>query len=123
MEVNEMAGSRADYISPAERGGLSTKVKQEVFFAFKPFPWEVRTASDMIGFINILLIVISFILGIKIYRKTKNQKVLIILIIVALSFMVFALGTYNYGSALRHRDKTSLLLIMFICQYYFGRKN
>lgn len=122
MEVNEMAGSRADYISPAERGGLSTKVKQEVFFAFKPFPWEVRTASDMIGFINILLIVISFILGIKIYRKTKNQKVLIILIIVALSFMVFALGTYNYGSALRHRDKTSLLLIMFICQYYFGRK-
>lgn len=122
MEVNEMAGSRADYISPAERGGLSTKVKQEVFFAFKPFPWEVRTASDMIEFINILLIVISFILGIKIYRKTKNQKVLIILIIVALSFMVFALGTYNYGSALRHRDKTSLLLIMFICQYYFGRK-
>ena len=56
------------------------------------------------------------------YRHTKNEKIIIICLIVLVSYLVFALGTYNYGSALRHRDKTSLLLLMFISQYYFGRK-
>lgn len=120
-QENLNSTSRADYLTPNESNGIINKFKQEIYFAFKPFPWEIRTFSDVIGFSNILFIWFSFYLGIRLYLKDRNENILIVLIIFAVMNFVFALGTYNYGSALRHRDKSSLLLIMFICHYYIYR--
>ncbi|MCD8914588.1 glycosyltransferase family 39 protein [Staphylococcus simulans] len=114
--------ARADYITPQESAGLSSKVKQIFYFSTKPFPWEVRNISDITGFFNIVLILISFIWAILIYRTTKNKKVLLIVMIVLVSYCLFAFGTYNYGTALRHRDKFSVLLMMFISYYLINRK-
>lgn len=117
-EQNITPTSRADYIMPGESDGIVKNIKQELFFVLKPLPWEIRTISDVVGLTNLLFIWISIFLGIKLYVKSKNENILIILLIVVISYFVFALGTYNYGSALRHRDKSSMLLFMFICQYY-----
>ncbi|RIL87796.1 hypothetical protein BUY80_16115, partial [Staphylococcus equorum] len=111
-EQNITPTSRADYIMPGESDGIVKNIKQELFFVLKPLPWEIRTISDVVGLTNLLFIWISIFLGIKLYVKSKNENILIILLIVVISYFVFALGTYNYGSALRHRDKSSMLLFM-----------
>lgn len=112
------SSSRADYMIASESGGIVNKFKQEIFFVLKPFPWEIRNISDVVGFGNVLFILLSFLIGLKLYLKSGNEKILIILLIVGMTYFVFALGTYNYGSALRHRDKSSMLLLMFACQYF-----
>ncbi|MBO0387403.1 MULTISPECIES: glycosyltransferase family 39 protein [Staphylococcus] len=121
--TNEIRSTaRADYITPQESVSISGKAKQIVYFVTKPFPWEVRNFSDITGFFNIFFILLSFIIAIDVYRKTNNRKILIILIVVFISYGLFAFGTYNYGTALRHRDKYSLLLMMFISYYLVNRK-
>lgn len=119
--------SRADYLIPGSTSGfineLLFKIKQEIFFFTKPFFWEIRNFADLIGFLNTAFILLGIFLGIYIYIKSKNKRVLILLIMVLSIYSVFALGTYNYGTALRHRDKASMLLTLFIPYfYYFIRK-
>lgn len=116
------SSSRADYMIAKQSGGFLNKIKQEVYFVLKPFPWEIRNLSDVIGFGNVLLILLSFFIGVKLYLKDRDEKILIVLLIVAITYFVFALGTYNYGSALRHRDKSSMLLLMFACQCFIIRE-
>lgn len=114
--------SRADYISVNEANGLQTKVKQITFFLLKPFPWEVRTLADVIGLFDICVVLLATILALRLYKKTKNKCILIVLITVYGMFFTFAIGTYNYGTALRHRDKVTMLLTMFINYYIFYKR-
>ncbi|MDT0695300.1 hypothetical protein [Mammaliicoccus sciuri] len=119
--------SRADYLIPGSSSGfindLIFKLKQEVFFIAKPFIWEIRGFADLTGFLNTTFILLGILLGIYIYIKSKNKRIIILLVMVLSIYFVFALGTYNYGTALRHRDKGSMLLTLFIPYfYYFNRK-
>ncbi|MBF7016775.1 glycosyltransferase family 39 protein [Staphylococcus durrellii] len=114
--------SRADYISVNESNGLQTKMKQVTYFLLKPFPWEVKTLADVIGVFDIWVILLATFLALVLYKKTKNKAILIVLITVYGTFITFAIGTYNYGTALRHRDKVAMLLTMFINYYIFYKK-
>jgi hypothetical protein len=114
--------SRADYISVNEANGIQTKLKQVTYFLLKPFPWEVRTLSDIIGLFDICVILVATFLAILLYKQTKNKMILIVLFTVYGMFITFAIGTYNYGTALRHRDKVAMLLTMFINYYIFYKK-
>lgn len=119
------AAARADYLAPQQGGIFSNiifKIEQVIYFMTKPFPWEIRSLSDIVGFLNVMLVLLSILLAIKLYKKTKNPKILLIILIVLVLYVVFAMGTYNYGTALRHRDKASLLLIMFIPYYFVLRR-
>jgi hypothetical protein len=114
--------SRADYISVNEANGIQTKLKQVTYFLLKPFPWEVRKLSDIIGLFDICMILVATFLAILLYKQTKNKMILIVLFTVYGMFITFAIGTYNYGTALRHRDKVAMLLTMFINYYIFYKK-
>lgn len=114
--------SRADYLSVNESNGLQTKLKQITFFLLKPFPWEVRTFADVIGLFDICVILLATFLALRLYKKTKNKRILIVLITVYGMFFTFAIGTYNYGTALRHRDKVAMVLTMFINYYIFYKR-
>lgn len=114
--------SRADYLSVNESNGLQTKLKQITFFLLKPFPWEVRTFADVIGLFDICIILLATFLALRLYKKTKNKRILIVLITVYGMFFIFAIGTYNYGTALRHRDKVAMVLTMFINYYIFYKR-
>ena len=92
------------------------------YFLLKPFPWEVRTLSDIIGLFDICVILVATFLAILLYKHTKNKMILIVLFTVYGMFITFAIGTYNYGTALRHRDKVAMLLTMFINYYIFYKK-
>ncbi|MBF7018357.1 hypothetical protein ISO99_00425 [Staphylococcus sp. 18_1_E_LY] len=114
--------SRADYLSVNESNGLQTKLKQITFFLLKPFPWEVRTFADVIGLFDICVILLATFLALRLYKKTKNKRILIVLITVYGMFFTFAIGTYKYGTALRHRDKVAMVLTMFINYYIFYKR-
>ena len=109
--------ARADYLHINETQNIQTKTKQIIYFLIKPLPWEVRNFSDIIGVVNITFILISTYLAVKTYMYEKNKDILIVLIAIYFVFIIFSLGTYNYGTALRHRDKVTMLFTMFISYY------
>ncbi len=110
--------SRADYISKNQSNSILTNIEQEIYFVIKPLPWEVRSGSDIVGFGNIAFILFSIYCAIRIYKESHNEKIIIVLMTVISLYLTFALGTFNYGTALRHRDKSSMLLIMFLVYYF-----
>lgn len=115
--------SRADYLKHEATSGfindLIFKVKQEIYFMFKPFFWEIRNFADLLGFFNVFFILLGILIAVYVYRKTNNKRIIILLTMILTFYFVFALGTYNYGTALRHRDKASMLLTLYIPYFYY----
>lgn len=118
--------ARADYLTSYSGSGLSSiidyRLPQIFYFFTKPFPWEISTVQDIVGFINVFVILTGLFLSIYIYIKKKNQKILTVILIVMIIYFTYALGTSNYGTALRHRDKISILIVMFWPYYYYFRR-
>lgn len=82
-----------------------------VYFLFSPMPWDIRNQSDMIAFLLDSMFYVYLLVGIfrninRIDFKSEENKILICLLIgLLISVSVFALGTSNTGTALRHRSK------------------
>ncbi len=76
------------------------------YFLFSPFPWNVEKLSHIIGMIDgfVYLIIFYFIL-LNLKNTWKDPFLKIILIILICYIFIFALGVSNFGSALRHRTK------------------
>lgn len=111
--------ARADYLHINEEKNIQTETKQIIYFLVKPLPWEIRNFSDIIGVVNIAFILLGTYLAFKAYMYERNKDILIVLIAIYIVFIIFSLGTYNYGTALRHRDKVTMLFTMFISYYAF----
>ena len=83
-----------------------------VFFMFSPFPFQWRGAADIIAFVFssllYLIIIIRVIRSIKFSSDNKNYLILFS-IIAFTTMLVFAWGTVNSGTAIRHRDKMVVL--------------
>ena len=84
-----------------------------VFFLFSPFPWHWRGLSDIIAFCFNSVFYMGAVYSAWKYLRSKereNRNLLIALLIVALvTVFVFAWGTSNTGTAVRHRDKMVIL--------------
>ena len=84
-----------------------------LFFLFSPFPWHWRGLSDIIAFcFNSVFYLWTVCSAYKYLRakKTENRNLLIALLVIALvTVFVFAWGTSNTGTAVRHRDKMVVL--------------
>lgn len=87
-----------------------------VYFLFAPFPWQVSEAIDFVGMIDGLCylgLVGTGFFGLRQIRRKHGRDVywgVILLLIVAVG--VFAMGTGNYGTALRHRAKLVFLFLI-----------
>lgn len=83
------------------------------FFLFAPFPWMAREASDVIGLIDASLYLVLFcFIMVRSREVVMNRALFMVAGIVMLAVAVFALGTSNYGTAIRHRAKIAPLLIV-----------
>lgn len=100
-----------------------------VFFLFSPFPWHWRGLSDIIAFcFNSVFYLWTVYSACKYLRskETGNRSLLIALVLIALvTVFVFAWGTSNTGTAVRHRDKMVILYgaIWAISNKYLLMKN
>lgn len=104
---------------------INTPIRM-IYFVLSPMPWDWRGMNDVIGFcFSSLFYGISLVLalrGLKNQKMNKNdltvsqQKIILLtfLILALASALIFAWGTSNAGSALRHRDKfMCIYLILF----------
>ena len=90
------------------------------YFLFAPFVWMVRTKADALGLFDALLYLFVMILLVgnllDILRrsaKTANDRFILCLAFVVLLMVVaLAIGTSNYGTALRHRAKLICILVL-----------
>lgn len=84
-----------------------------VYFLFAPFPWMVRALVDVIGLIDALLYLwLAYLIMLRWKLIFKNNKLLLITTLLGLIIAAFALGTSNYGTAIRHRAKVAPLIII-----------
>ena len=71
------------------------------YFIFSPVPWKFRGLMDVISFVIDTLICI--VLLYKTVRMKKDSVSRLLLVLFILLASVFALGTFNSGTAIRHR--------------------
>lgn len=97
------------------------------YFMFAPFPWMIDTLSGLLGFFETILYMFLCyysVVGVRRLLKAGVKKAEAIgLAIVTLSIIViFAWGTNNYGTAMRHRAKIAPLLIAMAITGLAGSK-
>jgi hypothetical protein len=86
-----------------------------VYFVATPFPWMIQSSKDIFG-----LLIAGLTLWI-IWLNWRNRRVvaankcaLLVLFAGCCLMIVFAVGTANYGTAIRHRSKAIPLLLATI---------
>jgi glycosyltransferase involved in cell wall biosynthesis len=95
------------------------------YFYLAPFPWQIREPLDLVGFADVFLYFILFIFffkGLFVLMKKNKAAFLSFLFIFIIFSGVFAWGTSNYGTSLRHRQKIVFLLII-LASYYLSAVN
>ena len=114
---NNSARNRTAYLSDIDGSSYTQLVLQVpqriVYFFLKPMPWDVEIMIDVVGFIDALFflaIIIIIFTRLRSRRITRNE--LIILGIGVLVAATYAVGTSNYGTALRHRMKVLPIVLL-----------
>lgn len=76
------------------------------YFIFSPMPWDVRTPAHLFGLIDA---VFWWYLAFRIVKHRRvifsNRSALALFLVVSVLMVVFAFGTSNFGTAMRHRAK------------------
>jgi len=116
QQVNVAVG-RAAYLTDLTMQSTMDVVWQTpiriVYFLFTPFPWMVREAADIFGFVDALLYTGLALLILRNWKNIRgNSLARVAVLFLAVGLIVFALGTSNYGTAIRHRAKFAPLLIV-----------
>lgn len=91
-----------------------------LYYLTTPFPWQVRSAGDLVGFFMVLLELYFYFLVIKLLLIKKHPLKKYIRFIVTISVIIFtinAIGTINWGTAFRH--KTAHTWMFFLLGYYY----
>ena len=84
-----------------------------LYFLYTPFVWMVSAAVDIVGFFDALLYIFLSIYAFKGLASLRRKDKLLfwgIVLILVVFLLVFAWGTSNYGTAIRHRQKIVWLL-------------
>lgn len=128
--VADMVASRAQG-NAAYLTGLSVSTPFDIvwqapirvaYFLFSPFLWDVRSPSHLFGLLDAFL---YLVLTIQFLRHRKelmaNPAVaLLIGVLLALAF-VYAYGTSNFGTAMRHRAKFYVAIVLIVAPVMFKR--
>lgn len=120
-DVNTLVGKTAAYDDGGSAYGMSTDINttfdllinspmRMIYFLASPLPWMWRGANDIIAFMfSGVFYIGTFGLAVYYSRKksamTNRNFINISIILCILGAFIFAWGTANAGTALRHRDK------------------
>jgi hypothetical protein len=86
-----------------------------VYYMFSPFPWQIRMPEDVYGAAESLLRLALLVFAVKAWRQARgpHRRVIGFLFACYLSLaFLWALGTVNYGTAIRHHLTTTWILIL-----------
>lgn len=90
------------------------------YFIFSPLPWDIHKIQDVvILFFDSSLYILSFALFFKQKAKLNNFAFCLswaCIITFVITSMIFGLGTFNYGTAIRHRSKFMIFMFIIIAE-------
>ena len=84
-------------------------------YLFRPFIWQIRNILDVYAVIEVLLRVVLIYFSLKAWRNAcgSRQKLLALMLMIYFSMtFLWALGTSNYGTAMRHHLLSYWILIV-----------
>lgn len=97
-----MAGLQTDSVA----GITWTAPIRFLLFLMTPFPWMIRKAIDLIAFVDVLAFIIGIYWMIRARKAIRyNPGMASVMLACFMGLFVFAMGTANYGTAVRHRAK------------------
>lgn len=86
-----------------------------LYFVASPFPWQVRTPGHFVGLADSLLYVgVLMLLASNSRLVWHDRRLRALVVLSACMLTVFAAGTLNFGTALRHRAKVAPLLVPLV---------
>ncbi|MDC0402630.1 hypothetical protein OAM14_00565 [Candidatus Pelagibacter sp.] len=86
---------------------------RSLFFLYSPLPWEIKEIKHFIGFFDALLYFYMSILILLNFKIIWKDPALRLILLILLSYLiVFGIGVGNFGTAIRHRSKIVVLLIL-----------
>jgi hypothetical protein len=119
MDQNYDRG-RTDYMSGLEAtsaGGLTwTAPIRFVLFLVTPFPWMIRKVIDMVAFADAIAYIVAIYWMIRARKHVhRHPGMSSVMLCCGLGLFVFAMGTYNFGTAVRHRAKFFPVVMALAC--------
>jgi hypothetical protein len=93
-----------------------------VFFTGGPFLWNARSAEQLMGAVDGLLLL--FLFGLVVANAStvwRNQSARAVFLLWIVLMLIFAAGTANFGTALRHRVKFAPELIALASPFLLRR--
>lgn len=124
------ASGRAAYLGGADFSNPVLDVLflpvRVLYFLFTPFPWMIRSALDIVGFLDAVLylwLCIPMCEKIRDIYKKGNAKsredrfMLLLFVTLIIIIAMFAAVTSNYGTAIRHRCKLIPLFLLISADY------
>lgn len=111
-------GSR--YLTSWQYQGIKDVIIQSpvrlLYFLYAPMPWDWRGIRDILAFsiesgiqISLLLLTVR---NWKYMSRTKKQYVKILMIAFLLTGLLFGIATFEAGTAMRHREKFMVLILV-----------
>jgi len=86
---------------------------RSIYFAYSPFPWDVKKVKHLIGlFDGLLYIYLSYLILFNLKYIWKDPCLRIILILLLTYLFVFGFGVGNFGTGIRHRMKFVFMFIL-----------
>ncbi|HPK87591.1 MAG TPA: hypothetical protein PK267_06170 [Atribacterota bacterium] len=97
-------------------GFLKSTVFIYIYYLFSPFPWQIENFLDLYSFFESLLRFILIGFSILLWHQEKDRKKrsiwsMLLFIYFSMAFL-WAMGTINYGQAIRHHLITNWLIII-----------
>ena len=118
-ELSQMTMTRATYGVALDLSSpfttIYTSSKLYVHYLFAPFPWQVKNALDAYAAMESILRMILICFSVKHWRKAYGVKRrllgLLLVLFFSMTFM-WAMGTTNYGTAIRHHMLSWWILVV-----------
>ena len=86
-----------------------------IYYMFAPFPWQVANLSDAVAFAEAalrLILLLSTVVAFRRLRGEPRKRMAFVIFLFALAEGLWALGTVNWGTAIRHHLPAWGLLVV-----------
>ncbi|MCC5874409.1 MAG: glycosyltransferase family 39 protein [Gammaproteobacteria bacterium] len=84
-----------------------------LYFLYSPFPWDIRAPTHLLGLLpSALFFYVTFSAWKGRREIIRRPELLLILLIVVMLTIMFAVGTTNIGTAMRHKAKFVHALVL-----------
>lgn len=111
--------ARATYFVPLQFDSsllfMNSIIKIVSFYFAAPFPWQIQNVLDSYAFLENIWRLALIVLALQFIKQQNQNRYVLIFIFSSYLFISFlwAIGTVNYGTALRHHLVGYWILVLF----------